>query len=474
MGTLLKGGTLIELEPASVEAAPLRIEEGKIVSRGEKATPLPGDEIIDLGGKLILPGLVSAHHHLYSTFLRGAAREGLGFAAEERALHRLEDALDLDAVQAAAAAGALEGLHAGTTGLFDLHASPRCVADSLSRVARGLSDVGLRAVIGYQVSERAGALAREEALEESVGFIKRARGRIRGAIGAHSAEDLSLDALEGLREALASSQGLFHLHLGEDPHEENRSKARHDQTPLQRLKEAGLLNERTVLAQGVHLSWPELSGVLDQGAWMVHSPRSNMASQTGTAAAAKFGMRGCLGTDTQTLDVLLEAQTAWLRAHDAGQPIDVLRWLSNGHRLASMAFGQPLGPLREGALADLVVYDYRPPTPLTADTLAQHVLNGLSSRHVESVMVDGIWRLWGRRPLAVKPEEIAAAARLAAKSTWARMGEAAKAEAAKVEAAKAEAAKAEAEAPKAEPPKPEAEPKVDPPAEPEVVEAEVA
>jgi cytosine/adenosine deaminase-related metal-dependent hydrolase len=308
--------------------------------------------------------------------------------------------------------------------VLDLHCSPHCVHDSLSRVARGLSDVGLRAVIGYQLAERPGPEAFEEALEESVGFIKRARGRIRGAFGAHLVEDLSDETLKALRKAMSSSKGLLHLHLGEDPHEEARSKARHDRTSLERLKEAGLLTERTVLAQGVHVSWPELSEVLNLGGWLVHSPRSNMASQTGTAAAAKFGVRGCLGTDTQTLDVLLEAQTAWLRARDAGQPIDVLRYLSNGHRLASAAFGQPLGPLRDGALADLVIYDYRPPTPLTADTLRHHVLNGLSSAHVESVMVDGIWRLWGRRPLAVRAEDVAAAARTAAKATWARMSEA--------------------------------------------------
>jgi cytosine/adenosine deaminase-related metal-dependent hydrolase len=424
LGTLLKGGTVIELEPATVEDVALRIEDGKIVSRGEKAKAQPGDEIIELHGKLILPGLISAHHHLYSTFLRGAPRDGAGFAAEQQVLHRLEDALDLDGVQAAAAAGGLEGLGAGTTAVLDLHSSPHCVHDSLPRVARGLSDVGLRAVIGYQLAERPGPEEFEAALEESVGFIKRARGRIRGAFGAHLVEDLSNEALQTLSKAMQSSKGLLHLHLGEDPHEEARSKARHNRTSLERLKEAGLLSERTVLAQGVHVSWPELSEVLNLGGWLVHSPRSNMASQTGTAAAAKFGVRGCLGTDTQTLDVLLEAQTAWLRARDAGQPIDVLRYLSNGHRLASAAFGQPLGPLRDGALADVVIYDYRPPTPLTVDTLRHHVLNGLSSGHVESVMVDGIWRLWGRRPLAVKGEDVAAAARAAAKATWARMSEA--------------------------------------------------
>ena len=91
----------MELEPASVEVAPLRIEEGKIAARGAEAVSREGDEIIELNGKLVLPGLVSAHHHLYSTLLRGAPRDGTGFAAEQAALWRLEEALDLEATQAA-------------------------------------------------------------------------------------------------------------------------------------------------------------------------------------------------------------------------------------------------------------------------------------------------------------------------------------------------------------------------------------
>lgn len=423
MGTLLKGGTLVELEPASVDVAPLRIEEGKIVARGEAALAQPGDEIIDLNGKLVLPGLVSAHHHLYSTLLRGAPRDGTGFAAEQNALWRLEDSLDLEAVQAAAAAGGLEGLMAGTTAIMDLHASPTSITDSLSRVARGLSDVGLRAVLSYALTERLGAVGREEAIAESLAFIKRARGRIRGAFGAYDVDELSDDALNALKSAWEPTGTLLHLHVGEDPAAEGRSKERYAKTPMERLQSVGLVTDRTVIAQGVHLSWPELSGVLNVGAWMVHCSRSNMASQTGTAVAAKFGVRACIGTDTQSLDVLAEAQSAWLRARDAGQPIDVLRYLANGHRLASSAFGQTIGPLRVGALADVVIFDYRPPTPLNAETLAQHVLNGMTSRHVESVMVDGIWRLWARKPLAVKPDDVAGAARIAARATWGRMAD---------------------------------------------------
>jgi len=101
----------------------------------------------------------------------------------------------------------------------------------------------------------------------------------------------------------------------------------------------------------------------------------------------------------------------------------VLRFLANGHRLATEAFGFTIGPLQPGAAADLLVLDYQPPTALEANTLASHVLHGLSSRCVESVMVDGLWRLWKRKPLSLDANEVMRASRQAAKALWAKMEE---------------------------------------------------
>lgn len=50
--------------------------------------------------------------------------------------------------------------------------------------------------------------------------------------------------------------------------------------------------------------------------------------------------------------------------------------------------------------------DYLPLTTFNAHTLASHVVYGFSSRHVESVMVDGVWRLWKRKPLALEPTQV--------------------------------------------------------------------
>ncbi len=427
MSTLLRRGTVIELEPATVEVVDLRVDGGRIVARGSELTPLEGEEVIDVTGKLVAPGLVCAHHHFYLSLARGMP--GPERAPEtyletlEATSWRLDAALDHDLVELSGKVGALEALSAGTTTVFDLHASPSCIEGSLIRLARGVNEVGLRAVLGYEATDRHGAVGREAGIEESVHFQRKARGRFRGMVGAHASFTLSDDALHGLRAAVQSTGTGVHLHLAEDPSDDRLSLERFGMSPVGRLLEAELLGPSSVVAHAVHVSWPELSSVIATGAWLVHNPRSNMNTQVGYAPAQKFGMRATLGTDGLGGDMWQEAQLAYFRSKDAGAPLDPLKFLANGHRMASLAFGIPVGPMREGAAADLVVLDYRSPTPLNAQNLPQHLVAAFGARHVESVMVDGMWRMWARRPLSVQPDALALQAREGAASLWARMAE---------------------------------------------------
>jgi putative selenium metabolism protein SsnA len=427
LATVLKGATLIELEPALVEKADLRIEGGLITARGADVPALEGDEVIDVAGKVVMPGMVCAHHHLYSTLARGmppvTPPPESFLDVLQRVWWRLDQSLDLDAVEVAATLGSLDALGSGTTTVFDHHSSPRCIQTSLIRVARGVNEVGLRAVLCYEVTDRHGPQVRAEALEETVGFLHKARGRFRGLLGAHASFTLTDEALDALAEAMKATQAGIHIHLSEDPIDERHSVEQFGGTPVARLSARGLLGPQAVLAHLVHLSWPELSQVLSTGAWLVHNPTSNMNNQVGYAPAGKFGARATLGTDGIGADVFAEAQRAYFRSREAGQPIDVLKWLANGHRLASQMFGQHIGPLREGACADLLILDYRPITPLGTENLAGHFMFGLAARHVESVMVDGVWRMWARRPLSVAPDALTERARDAALAVWARMAE---------------------------------------------------
>ena len=422
LATVLKGGTVIDFEPARVETVDLRIEGNRVVARGAELPTGPGDDVVDVTGRLVTPGLVSGHHHLHATALRGLVSSTAAppdfHAALEAGRWAVHPHLDLDGVQVVAAMGALEALYAGTTTLVDMHASAGAIRGSLLQVARGMNEVGLRGVLAYEVTDRYGVQAREDGLQETREFVSRAQGRFRGLIGAHASYTLSDEALQGLARAVQETGAGLHIHLAEDPTDERVSLERYGHAPLARLLKAGLLSSSSVVAHAVHLGWPELSELIATGAWIVHNPRSNMEHQVGYAPAGKFGARALVGTDDVGVDVWADVKLAHFRAREASQPIDALRYLTNGHRMTTQIFNEPLGSLVPGALADLLLLDYRPPTELTEKTLASHLLQGMGSRWVDCVMVDGVWRLWARRPLTVSAEALSARARDVSARVW--------------------------------------------------------
>ena len=150
-----------------------------------------------------------------------------------------------------------------------------------------------------------------------------------------------------------------------------------------------------------------------------------MNNAVGHAPTAAF-RRAALGTDGLDDDMLAEARAAFLKMRDAGRAdafAAALEMLVGGHRLAAAFFGLPLGRLDAGAPADLVVLDYRPPTPLTAENLAGHLLFGLDRSHVRSTMVAGRFVLRDRKLTTVDEAAVLASARAAAERLWKRMRE---------------------------------------------------
>ena len=160
MSYLLKSATLVTLDPATVERADLRIADGRIVERASQIEPRAGEEIIDASGKLVLPGMVCAHTHLYSALARGMPappRSPQNFTEIlELVWWRLDRALDEETIYWSAMAGAMDAARAGTTCLFDHHASPSLIRGSLDIVREALEKVGLRGVLCYEVTDRGG------------------------------------------------------------------------------------------------------------------------------------------------------------------------------------------------------------------------------------------------------------------------------------------------------------------------------
>jgi cytosine/adenosine deaminase-related metal-dependent hydrolase len=99
---LLRNALLVDLDPPRVEAGDLRIRGGLIAERAPSLEPL-GEAEVDLGGDVLLPGLVNAHTHLYSSLATGMpAPPVAGFEeALEKIWWPLDRSLTLEDVRAA-------------------------------------------------------------------------------------------------------------------------------------------------------------------------------------------------------------------------------------------------------------------------------------------------------------------------------------------------------------------------------------
>ncbi len=425
---ILRNGIVATLDPQSVERSDLRIEGGDIVARGPQLRAARGEEVLDLDGALVLPGLVNAHTHLYSALARGmpGPKEPPRDFVEilERVWWRLDRALDEESVHLSGLVGAIEAARSGTTVLFDHHASPSFVRGSLATLRRAVEEVGLRSVLCYETTDRNGLDGRDAGIAENRDFLAGGPAALtRGLVGAHASFTLSDESLDLLGAVVAAGSSSLHVHVAEDRCDVEDGRSRCGAGIVERLRWHGLLGRGALLAHCVHLDAEELRQAQDAGAWLVHCPRSNMNNAVGRAPTAGF-RRAALGTDGLDEDVLAEARAAFLGMRDAGRDdaLDAaVRMLAEGHRLAAASFGLPLGRLDAGAPADLLVLDYRPPTPLTADNLSGHLLFGLERSHVRSTMVAGRFVLRDRRITNVDEVVTFARARPAAEALWGRM-----------------------------------------------------
>jgi putative selenium metabolism protein SsnA len=442
---IITNGKLITWgEPNRIlEGQALYVSNGRIAEMGPQAELLaqhPGEARLDAAGQYVMPGNICAHTHFYGAFARGMAIPGPAPKDFPEILRKLWWPLDKSLtpidVRLSALVMLVDAIKHGTTTLIDHHASPNAIDGSLDIIAEAVEESGARAVLCYEVTDRDGDQKAQAGIRENLRFIDRTRnekvaqGRVAATFGLHASLTLSEKTLMACREAAPEGTG-FHIHVAEHEVDEYDSVAKTGLRIVDRLQKHEILGPKTIVAHAVHVDAREVYLLAESNTWVSHQPRSNMNNGVGVAgieSLMRAGVGVCLGTDGFSHTMWEEWKTAyllhkvWHRDPRRMSGTDVARIAAyNNASLAGDFFPEePLGVLAPGALADIILVDYHPHTPLTPENLPWHIVFGFHESMVTTTIVAGKVLMQDGQLLTLDEQAIAAKARELAPKVWER------------------------------------------------------
>jgi 5-methylthioadenosine/S-adenosylhomocysteine deaminase len=401
---------------------------GAIIERiAPHIAPEPGVEVLDAGGKLVIPGFVNAHYHSHDVMAKGLFEElpfdvwmmhsnpkGFGRRSHEE-------------VRVRTLIGAAESLRNGITTIQDfLTVEPQEEA-YVDTVLSAYAEAGIRVVFAIAARDR-GALdiapffakdlpepvrkrlaGQDRSARDELAFVAGQITRLgmaptavqTWALAPSGPQRCSAELLEGIA-ALSREHSLPVLtHVYETRVQAAAAQIDTSGSLIDKLARAGLMNDRLGIVHGVWLSPRHIAQIADAGARVVHNPISNLKLKSGVAPILdlyRAGVDVALGCDNCSCAESQNIFTAMrmlcllpaVTEPDPG-PINAGYALKaatlSGAR--ALGLGDKVGALKPGMAADLVVLDLNEPAFLPFNSAARQIVYAESGRAVETVFVDG-------------------------------------------------------------------------------------
>lgn len=420
-----------------VENGAVAIEGTKIASVGETEAIKKqyGDaEFIDAKGGVIMPAFINTHEHIYSAMARGLSIKGYnpkGFLdILDGQWWTIDRHLTLEQTKYSAVETLISCIRNGVTTVFDHHASFGQIGGSLFTIADVAKELGVRACLCYEISDRDGMDKARESVMENAEFIRYAlkddSDMIAGMMGMHAQFTIS-DATMELAAANKPDEVGYHIHVAEGIEDLHDCLKKYGKRIVDRLMDFNILGEKTLLGHCIYINPHEMDLIKDTNTMVVHNPESNMGNACGCPPTMELVHRGILtglGTDGYTHDMLesykvanvlhkhhlCDANAAW------GEVPKML--FENNAAIANRYFKTPLGVLKEGAAGDVIVVDYNPPTQLDASNINGHILFGMTGRDVVTTVANGRVLMKDREIKVIDVEEAMAKCREESAKLW--------------------------------------------------------
>jgi len=378
------------------------------------------DEVLELPGQALIPGLINLHTHAAMSLMRGFADDvplmsWLNHHIWPAEKQHLSEAFVRDGTLLAAA----EMLVGGTTCCNDMYFFPQAAAEAYL-------DAGMRATLGMIVLEFPSAYAADA--DDYLARGLHIRDTLKDepllsfSFAPHAPYTITDETYRRIG-TLVDQLGLsIHTHIHETEDEITDSLTRFGVRPLERLARLGLLGPHFIGVHAVHLTESEIDTLAQFNCHIAHCPSSNLKLGSGIAPVTQLlqaGVNVGLGTDSAAsnnrLDMFAEMRLAALLAKGASHnaatlPAETALRAATLNAACALNLDHLIGSLTPGKRADMVAVDLSALHHQPVYDPLSHLIYVAGREDVTHVWVDGKLRVGNRRLTSLDPDDLRARA----------------------------------------------------------------
>ena len=354
---------------------------------------------IDADGRVVTVPMINFHDHFYSRLAKGLPIKGSMKNFKmilENLWWKLDLAHDEGIIQASAQMAALESIRNGVTYIFDHHSSPNSAKGSLNLIACELKDFGLRGALCFETTDRNGKSLSEKGMVENITFLNDSTNDdIKALLGLHASFTLNDDTLKSVSEVVKEYKLGIHIHLCEDKADRDESFVNYKSYPVERLIKHNLLNDRSILAHGIHLTDKDYKSIAKTGSAIVYNLDSNLNNAVGLPQFAKTSTKTPIltGTDGMNSNPARTIKQIFLLSRYQGMSFNESFAFVKKVYFDQIDFVKKYFPdfttLNNKERADFIIWDYIPPAPFLEENFWGHFIYGILDRQVHSVIQNG-------------------------------------------------------------------------------------
>lgn len=453
---LIKNGLVLTFEKDALSGE--IIEKGAVAIKGNnileigKSSDLEVkykdmDKIIDASGKIVMPGFIITHTHMpyvlgHNMPVDITQLKTFWDMLQKMGWEWLEDLTTEEGIYATTRYAAMKMLKSGTTTVCELVEAPNALPGPLKASAKAIEEVGIRAQVGYEVTERIPGISilekldrkmAEKGFQENLDFLSKyspkKNYRIQGRLGVHTAYTNSIETLKQARKIADEYSCGIQIHIAEIPRAFLVEK--YGKSAPMLLEDVGLLGPDVVAAHCIDLSDEDLEILYRNKVNIAHTPMTNSLGGNGVAKIPEMldkSINVTLGHDCFfTLDTSEYIRYAYLvhKAHRANPalipPFQVLDFVL-GNAARALGLEDKIGSLVCGKKADIIIINPDTPTPVIPSSVISYFTMTFQGKDVESVLVDGEIVAEKGKMTTVNEEEVREACLEQAKILWRKNG----------------------------------------------------